>query len=116
MGRDKASAKTYSKIQIVFVNTSFSEALIFRISIVINPSKATMPRTMQKGINLGYDGVLSNESARAMPNRFKRHSTPKLKNAAFANMEKSRRQTICSPSWISTMKILYSSRRIRVNF
>ena len=85
---DKINARAYSKIQIVFVNPSFSETLIFRISIAINPSKATMPRTMQKGINLGYFTTLSNEIAIDRLNKFKRHSIPRLKSAAFANMER----------------------------
>ena len=88
---DKTTAHMYSKSQIDFVKRSFSESLIFRISIVIKPSKATIPQTMQKGINLGYCAELSNEIAIANPNKFKIHSNPKLKNAAFANMEKGRK-------------------------
>ena len=76
----------YSKSQIDFVNSSFLEALILRISIAINPSKATIPRIMQNGMNLGYCTELSNEIAIVNPNKFKRHSNPKLKNAAFANI------------------------------
>jgi len=83
---DKTTANRYSESQIDFVKRSFSESLIFRISIAIKPSKATIPQRMQNGINLGYCIELSNEIAIAKPNKFKRHSNPKLKNAAFANI------------------------------
>ena len=73
---------------MVLVNSRFSETLIFRISIAINPSKATMPRTMQKGINLGYFTTLSNEIAIDRLNKFKRHSMAKLNDAAFANTKR----------------------------
>ena len=86
MGMDKITANIYSKSQINFVRLSFSETLIFRTSTAIKPSKATIPQRMQNGINLGYCIELSNEIAIAKPNKFKRHSNPKLKNAAFANM------------------------------
>ena len=88
IGIDKTNARAYSKIQIVFVKLSFSEILIFRTSIATKPSKATMPRTVQKGINLGYFTTLSNEIAIDRLNKFKRHSIPRLKSAAFANMER----------------------------
>ena len=84
---DKINARVYSKIQIVFVNPSFSEILIFRISIAIKPSKAMMPRIMQKGINLGYFITLSNEIAIDKLNKFKRHSIQRLKNVAFVNIK-----------------------------
>ena len=103
IGTDKTSAKIYSKVQADFVNLNLSEALIFRISIAIKPSKAIMPRTIQKGINLGNCAELSNEIAIINPNKFKRHSIPKLNNTAFANMEKVRKIKvvffIASPSF-----------------
>ena len=77
-----------------FVKPSFSEAFIFRISIALRPSKATMPRIMQKGINLGYFSTLSNEIAMDRLNKFKRLSIPKLKKVAFANMEKGRKTKV----------------------
>ena len=91
MGTDKTNAQIYWKCQTDFVYLNFSITLIFRTSIAIKLSKAIMPQTMQKGINLGYCGELSNEIAIANPNKFKRHSSPKPKNAAFANMENGRK-------------------------
>ncbi len=55
--------------------------------MAIKPNKANIPIIMQKGINLGYRSVLSNEIATERLNKFKRHSVPKLKKAAFANMK-----------------------------
>ncbi len=88
MGRDKTNAKIYSKNQAHFVKFSFSEALILRTSITIKPNKANIPIITQKGINLGYRSVLSNEIAIEKLNKFKRHLIPKLKKMAFVNMKK----------------------------
>ena len=90
---DKTNATIYSKIQADFVKRYFLDALIFRKSIAIKPRKATKPRTMQKGINLGYCFVTEEPSsaiAMTIPDKFKRHSIPRLKREAFANKKKGR--------------------------
>ena len=88
MGTDKMNAKTYAKIQTDFVRLYFSEIFALRMSMAIKPRNASVPRTMQKGINLGYCAELSSEIAMARLNKFKRHASPRLNNAAFANMER----------------------------
>ena len=88
MGIDKMNAKTYAKIQTDFVRLYFSEIFALRMSMAIKPRNASVPRTMQKGINLENCTELSNEIAIVYPNKLKRHSIPRLKNAAFANMER----------------------------
>ena len=85
MGIDKMNAKTYAKIQTDFVRLYFSEIFALRMSMAIKPRNASVPRTMQKGINLGYCAELSSEIAMARLSRCKRHDMPKLKNAAVAN-------------------------------
>ena len=85
MGIDKMNAKTYAKIQTDFVRLYFSEIFALRMSMAIKPRNASVPRTMQKGINLGYCAELSSEIAMAKLNKFKRHASPRLNNAAFAD-------------------------------
>ena len=89
-GIDKTSAKMHSKRQKNFVKPNFLEAFAFRTIIATKPSKATIPQAMQKGINLGYCTELSNENFITDPNKSKRHSIPRLKNAAVANIKKGR--------------------------
>ena len=60
----------------------------------ITPSKATIPRIMQKGINLGYSISLSNEIPTEMLNKSKRHVIPKLKKIAFPNVNAGRMITV----------------------
>ena len=55
------------------------------------PSKATIPRIMQKGINLGYSISVSNEIPTEILNTFKRQVIPKLKKIAFPNVKVGRR-------------------------
>lgn len=72
------------------MNVSFSDTLIFRANIATKPKRDIIPRTMQNGINLGNcsaTGGPSNEIAIDKLNKFKRHSVPKLKKVAFANMK-----------------------------
>ena len=56
----------------------------------ITPSKATTPRIMQTGINLGYCISLSNEIPTEMLNKFKRQVIPKPKKVAFPNVKAGR--------------------------
>ena len=88
MGTDKTNAGRYSQSHINFVKSNFSEALIFMKIMAISPKRAMTPRTMQNGIHPGTGIALSNEIAIENPNNFKRHSVPRLKNAAFTNIEK----------------------------
>ena len=86
MGMAKTNAKIYWKYQIHFVNLSFSDIFIFPSNRKITPSKATIPRTMQKGINLGYFIALSsNEITTEKLSKFNRQVIPKLKKIAFPN-------------------------------
>ena len=57
----------------------------------ITPSKATIPRIMQKGINLGYSISVSNEIPTEMLNKSKRHVIPKPQKIAFPNVKVGRR-------------------------
>ena len=67
---------------------------MFPNSRKITPSKATIPRIMQKGINLGYSISVSNEIPTEMLNKSKRHVIPKLKKIAFPNVNAGRMITV----------------------
>lgn len=93
-GRAATKANTYCNTHEVLVNASFSDNLKFKISTAIKPAREAMPRTKQNGINLGYYAKIdepSSETAMTIPNKFKRHSIPKLKNTAFAKVNSERR-------------------------
>ena len=72
------------------VNLSLSDIFIFPNKRKITPIKATIPRIMQKGINLGYCILLSNEIPTEMLNKSKRQVSPKLKKVAFPNVKAGR--------------------------
>lgn len=85
MGTDRTAAMIICVRQSFLENSNLSDNFVCRIKITIMATNDKRPASKQNGINLGYCFVIaapSSEIAMLVPNKFRRHSKPRLKNVA----------------------------------